>query len=160
MPRSSSNQSASKPMVSQRPSFPMSSVKPFRMSTPRAPVPISSPVPSSSSTTGQLIKDSIISGVGSGIGFSAGSRLMNSIFGPTSLVGSMPQSETQNQQQQKPHRSPMERCVEQMALYSSREDLSLCLNLLKEDMQYREFQQCMKTSNNDGEMCKNYLPTE
>lgn len=155
MPRSSSSHSSSKPMVSSRypVQSPLSSVKPFHSTTP-PPVHLPSP------TTGQLIKESIVSGVGSGIGFSAGTRMMNSIFGPTSLVGSSPPQAQQPPSLPSQTQASMQKCVEQMALHSSREDLPLCFHLLKEDMQYREFQQCMKTSENNMNLCRDFLPRE
>lgn len=143
MPRSSSSHSSK--------SMPPHAVKPFHTTTPSVP---SFPTP----TTGQLIKESMVSGVGSGIGFSAGTRIMNSLFGPT--LPAMPQQATTTVGSPTQTRTPMERCVEQMALHSSREDLTLCLHLLKEDMQYREFQQCMKTSDNNTQLCKDFLPSQ
>lgn len=135
MPRSSSIQSSK-----------LSSPTPFRPTNP-PPVVYTPPTP----TTGQIVKQSIASGIGSGIGFSAGQRVMSSLFGssapPASAV--VPPAATNS--------TELEKCMEHMAT-THREELPLCFNLIKQESEYREFKSCMKITNNNTELCKELLP--
>jgi hypothetical protein len=108
-------------------------------------------------TTGQIIKESIVSGVGSGIGFSAGTRIMNSIFGPAIPYHQPPPPPPQNAPSAELSKA-MEKCLEHSA--SMREEIPLCLNLFKTELKYREFQQCMQTSDNNVQLCRDFLPSQ
>lgn len=141
MPRSSGMKSApssSRHSPVKIPVPPPYAVGPFRPASP---------------STGQMLKESITSGIGSGIGFSIGNRLTQSIFGsstatataittPTSLP-SPPQNISEFQQCQ--HNA-----------FDGNEKL-LCMNLYSSDASYTEFKQCMKSSDNQIHMCKEFL---
>jgi hypothetical protein len=109
-------------------------------------------------TTGQIIKESIVSGVGSGIGFSAGTRIMNSIFGPTIPYHQPPPPPPPQNTPTAELSKAMEKCLEHSA--SMREEIPLCLNLFKTEQKYREFQQCMQTSDNNVQLCRDFLPSQ
>lgn len=133
-----------------------SSTHPSKASYPIRTYP-SQPPALSAPTTGQVIKQSIASGIGSGIGFTAGQRIMSSIFGPTTSTQIVPSSPSMyvptvtNQKE-------MEKCLEHMV--EQREELPLCFNLVKVESQYREFQSCMKITNNNVNVCKELLPSQ
>lgn len=164
MPRSQSSSSSS----SSKSSFPV-----FR--PPQRPVfqqrpPVLAPVPMYNHkppTTGQVLKDSLTSGIGSGIGFSLGNRLMSNFFGsssssstvspgsapPGSIGASINPASAKEFTEMKDN---MQQCLEHMV--EQKEELPLCFFLMKTDPQFLEFQQCMKTSGNQIHMCKEFLP--
>ena len=150
MPRSSS------PNRSSRTSFPVAppyAVSPFRPSNGGVVAP---------PTTGQTLKDSLVSGVGSGIGLGIGTRIVSGLFGAPvvavekvgtavsetkSAVNTFIQTNAPNIQQ-----------CQHNALETS--EKSLCYALLSMEPRLHEFKQCMETSDNQIHMCKEFLPKE
>jgi len=117
---------------------------------PVAPVHTLTP---STPSTGQVIKESLVSGVGSGIGFGIGSRLVSGIFGAPviaetkSAVNTFAQTTIPTLQQcQQNAFDPTEK--------------SLCYALLSKEPRHHEFKQCMESSDNQIHVCKEFLPKE
>ena len=156
MPRSSSSNRSSVSSTGKVHVAPPYAVAPFRSTPPSLPPPVSSP------TTGQIFKEGIASGVGSGIGFSLGSRMFGSLFGPSqSTVTPMPSSLTPSDlpyvQSAAKFKDEMQQC---MANSIEPKETPLCINLYqKTDPSYTEFQQCMKSSDYQIHLCKDFLPS-
>jgi hypothetical protein len=101
-----------------------------------------------------MLKESIVSGVGSGVGFSLGSRLVSGIFGaPTVNVAS---STNPAGIPSAPAQLPAFQQCNQNA-FDAGEKL-LCVRLYNTDASYAEFKQCMETSDNQIHACKEFLP--
>lgn len=138
MPRSSSS--------SRSPSSSLSRVPVY--SHAKAPV---NTYPASS--TGQMLKDSLVSGVGSGIGFGIGSRLMSGVFGAPVIAV----AETKSAVNTQTTIPSLQQCQENAF---NVEDKSFCYALLSKDPRHHEFKQCMETSDNQIHICKEFLPKE
>ncbi len=138
MPRSSSRSSPTPSRSFHAPSN--RSVAPFQ--NPYSSV---APIPKAP-TTGQLLKESVVSGVGSGIGFGIGSRMITGLFGaPTVNVAQAP-----------PSQPPAFQQCQQNAIESY--EKPLCMKLFATDVSYTEFKQCMESSDNQIHVCKEFLP--
>lgn len=158
MPRSSQSSLQSRSRASPAP---------FRPTVPT--VSHSSVQPYQAPTTGQILKESMISGVGAGVGMNIANRMMTSILGPPQIAVNQtqqqPQPQSQSQQQHvAPYGNPqayneaLTQCMEHMA--TEKEELPLCLFLMKRDRQYDEFHQCMQSSQNQIHLCKDFLPKQ
>lgn len=149
MPRSSTSSRSSSSHVPFRPTTapPKSSSYPFHPPTP---------------TTGQMLKESMVSGVGSGIGFGVGSRIVSGLFGaPVVAVEKVGSAVTETKtavntfaQTTVPN---LQQC--QHNAFDPAEK-SLCYALLSSEPRHHEFKQCMETSENQIHMCKEFLPKE
>ena len=97
------------------------------------PSQLSHPSPSHSST----LKDSLVSGMGSGVGFSLGDRLISSLLGSRTVevVQSQPSSSSLLSQGQS---LPTSECQVQKQIYNSVRDI---LHLVKEETK-EEFRKC------------------
>ncbi len=156
MPRSSSSNRSTMPSRSSAKihTAPPYTVAPFRPTPPSLPSPVPAP------TTGQIFKEGIASGVGSGIGFSLGSRLFGSLFGPsqaTVMPSSLSPTGLPFVQTTSEFKDEMQQCVQHSI---EKTETPLCVNLYKKaDPSYTEFQQCMKSSDYQIHVCKDFLPT-
>ena len=127
MPRSSQSSLQSR-------SYPSASVsqKPFRPT-----VPTVSPQAYQPPTTGQILKESMVSGVGAGVGMNIANRFMTNLFGPPQVAVTQTQTQPQQQGQSNkglygnPNAYPeaLTQCMEHMA--TEKEELPLCLFLMK-----------------------------
>ena len=155
MPRSQSSSSSQKSPSHYRPVFPGRPPVPMPMQKPLAPMPMYRPP-----TTGQVLKESLTSGLGSGIGFSLGNRLMSNLFGstqpPAANPSQTPAAPIAVSKELLEMKDNMQQCLEHMV--EQKEELPLCFFLMKTDPQFLEFQQCMKTSGNQIHLCKEFLP--
>jgi hypothetical protein len=148
MPRSSQSSLQSRPRA----------VAPFR---PTVPTVSHSPLqPYSPPTTGQILKESVVSGVGAGVGMNIANRMMTSIFGAPQVAVTQTQQTPTPGLYGNPNAYPeaLTQCMEHMA--TEKEELPLCLFLMKRDRQYDEFHQCMQSSQNQIHLCKDFLPKQ
>lgn len=151
MPRSSSS------------SNPRSSSRSFHAPSNQSVMPFRNPysaVAPQPPTTGQMLKESIVSGVGSGVGFSLGSRLVSGLFGaPTVNVASSTNPAalpSATAVPSAPAQLPaFQQCTQNA--FDAGEKL-LCVRLYNTDASYAEFKQCMETSDNQIHACKEFLP--
>ncbi len=148
MPRSSSS-SSMKSSPSRSFHAPSSkAVVPYRPSI-SAVAPMPSPPMYTPPTTGQILKESIVSGVGMGIG----TRIASAIFGPPTV--------NMNQVAPAPTSIPLPTqnpAFQQCQQNATPEDKPLCMRLYNTELSYNEFKQCMESSGNQIHMCKDYLP--
>ncbi len=105
-----------------------------------------------------MLKESIVSGVGSGVGFSLGSRLVSGIFGaPTvNVASSTNPAAVPSVIPSAPAQLPAFQQCNQNA-FDAGEKL-LCVRLYNTDASYTEFKQCMESSDNQIHACKEFLP--
>jgi len=106
------------------------------------PSQLAHPSPSYSST----LKDSLVSGIGSGVGFSLGDRLVSSLLGPRTVEVvhsgqsslSVSSSLSQGQSLLSSGSPPLSECQVQKQIYNSVRDI---LHLVKEETK-EEFRKC------------------
>ena len=120
-----------------------SSVVPYKH---KQPVSIASP------STGQTLKDSLVSGVGSGIGFGMGSRIVSGLFGAPVIAVETEAKNTVTRQTT----VALQQC-QQNTVDVDVGEKPLCYALLSNDPKHTEFKQCMQASENQIHMCKEFL---
>lgn len=126
---------------------------------PPAKIPVAPPYavapfrPTNPPTTGQMLKEGITSGIGSGIGFGIGTSISRALFGSTAapMVSAAPPA-IPAIPTPPVNVSDFQQC--QHNAFDASEKM-LCMYLY---MPYTEFKQCMKTSDNQIHMCKEFLP--
>lgn len=147
MPRSSSKSSMSTSRSSRSYHPPVS----YSVAPPYTVAPFRPPHAPPAPTTGQMLKESVVSGVGTGVGFSLGSRMISGLFGAPTVNVTNPSATTA--QSQPP---AFQQC--QHNAIEPQEKL-LCVRLFNTDAAYMEFKQCMESSDNQIHVCKEFLPT-
>lgn len=157
MPRSSSSSRPSS-SSSYRPRMPVA--PPYAVAPYRPPYGAITPTPSTS--TGSMLKDSLVSGVGSGVGFGIGSRIVSGLFGAPVVavekVGSaVAETKTAVNTFAQNTIPNLQQC--QQNAFDATEK-TFCYTLLSNDPRVHEFKQCMETSDNQIHMCKEFLPKD
>jgi len=145
MPRSSSSKSSMSTSRSSRSPASYSVAPPYTIAPFRTPY--TPPAP----TTGQMLKDSVVSGVGTGIGFSLGSRMISGLFGAPSVNVASNATAAPTPQ----HPPAFQQC-QQNAIEPA--EKLLCMKLFNTDSVHMEFKQCMESSDNQIHVCKEFLP--